>query len=49
MPDGGTYVWLLISACAFVLGFFVGMRHGKRVVVAANTAKDAAKDVAGKV
>jgi len=40
MPDGATYVWLLISVCAFVLGFFVGGKWKERTMRAAGTLKD---------
>ena len=40
MPDGGTYVWLLITVCAFVVGFFVGGKWKERAVIAATTLKD---------
>ena len=40
MPDGGTYVWLLITMCAFVTGFFVGGRWKERALRAAGALKD---------
>jgi len=40
MSDGATYVWLLITVCAFVTGFFVGGRWKERVLRAAGTLKD---------
>lgn len=49
MPDAGTYVWLLIALCAFIVGFFVGKRHGIRVEQAANTIKESAKSTVGKL
>lgn len=49
MVDAGTYVWLLISACTLVVGFFLGKRHGVRVERAANAVKESAKDLAGKL
>ena len=42
-------MWLLVTLCAFVVGFFVGKKNGIRLEQAANTIKSTAKDAAGKL
>lgn len=49
MPDIGTYVWLIVALGAFVVGFFVGKKHGIRVEKAASTIRESAKSTVGKL